>query len=164
MAYYLPQAVYHISIYRNSPPQLELSGFESIPALIFYLSTIATVIFGSMNKSVSLFREICQANGIRLDNLQKKAHLKAAEEQDSLKTEHMRLENELLQLQIAKQELELKKSHQEIERQNSVLSGQDVPDLPLEVKQQISTIEFSIHSDDSEVVALRQGVLSADPK
>ena len=164
IAYYLPQAVYHISIYRNSPPQLELSVFESIPALIFCLSTIAAAIFGSMNKSVSLFRDICQANGIRLDNREKKAHLKAAEEQDSLKTEHMRLENELLQLQIAKQELELKKSRREIERQNSVLADQDALDLPFEIKQQISTVEFSIQSDDSEVTALRQGVLSADPK
>lgn len=162
VAYHLPQSIYHISIYRNSPPVLELSICESFLGIFLFLSTLATTIFGAANKSVSLFKEICQANGLRLDNQEKKARLKAAEAQDALKTEHMRLENELLQLQIAKQELELEKCRREIEQQNPSRNGREAPDLPLEVKQQIPVIDFSVQADEPEFTSLRRGTLSAD--
>lgn len=164
VAYYLPQCIYHISIYRNSPPLLELSICESFFGLFLLLSALATTVFGAANKSVSLFQAICQANGLRLDNREKKAHLKAVEEQDALKTEHMRLENKLLQLQIAKQELELEKSRREIEQQDPALNGRDAPDFPLEVKQQIPAIEFSVQADEPGFTSLRRGTLSADPQ
>lgn len=163
IAFYLPQSVYHISIYRNSPPLLDVSICEMLPALLPYLFTLAVYVFGATNKSVSLFQDICKAHGIRLDNREKKIHLKAAEEQEALKTEHMRLENRLLQAQIAHQEMELEKKRREI-AEESTLIATDVPDMPPEVKQQISAIEFSIQTDDLGISELRQGVLSADPQ
>lgn len=164
IAYHLPQSIYHISIYRNSPPLLNLSICESIGVIFLFLSALATTVFGATNKSVGLFQEICQANGLRLDNQEKKVRLKAAEEQEALKTEHMRLENDLLQLQITKQELELEqeKRRREIGRQKPALDGCDAPDLPLEVKQQIPAIEFSVQADELESASLRRGKLSAD--
>ncbi len=66
--------------------------------------------------------------------------------------------------QIAKQKLELEKSRQEIEQQNSALTDPNAPDMPLEVKQQIPTVTFSIQADQPGFAALRQGVLSADSK
>lgn len=158
IAFYLPQSVYHISIYRNSPPLLDVSICEMLPALLPYLFTLAVYVFGATNKSVSLFQDICKAHGIRLDNQEKKIHLKAAEEQEALKTEHMRLENRLLQAQIAHQEMELEKNRREI-AEESTLIATDVSDMPPEVKQQISAIEFSIQTDDLGISELRQGVL-----
>lgn len=157
-AYYLPQCIYHISIYRNSPPLLELSICDSLPGLLSFLSSLAVLIFGAVNKSVSLFQAACQANGVHLDNRKKKVQLKAMEDQEALKTEHMRLENKLLQLQIAQKELELEKSYQEI------LINQDVPNLPFEVRQQIPTVEFSVQADQPGFTTLRQGILSSDPQ
>lgn len=164
IAFYLPQSIYHISIYRNSPPLLDVSICEALSALLPYLFTFAVFVFGATNKSVSLFQDICKAHGIRLDNQEKKIHLKAAEEQEALKTEHMRLENRLLQAQIAHQEMELEKKRREIAEQDSALITTDVPNMPLEVKRQINAIEFSIQTDEPGISELRQGVLSADPQ
>ena len=165
LQYYMPQCIYYISIYRNSPPLLEISVCEVLTELFPYLIAIAAIIYGTGNKSVKLLQEICTANGIRLDNQEKKMHLKAAQEQETLKTEHMKLENEMLQVEIAKKKLDLKEKQQAAVQQTSPHTEESkIPDLSPELKRQILSIKFTIQSDTPDFIAPRQGVLMDDEK
>lgn len=157
--YYLPQSIYSISIYRNSPPQLDVSICEALKDLFPFLLLFATIIFGAGNKSVGFFKELYEAKGIRLENREKEIHLKAAKEREELKTEHMKMENKLLQLQIEAQKLDLLEKRR---NGSSVADEHGNLQLPAEVKSQIHTVRFSVQSDSVDLTIPRQGIFTDD--
>lgn len=159
LQHYLPQCIYHISIYRNSPPQLEISICEVINQLFPYLLAIGTIVFGKTNKSVKFIQDINTAIGSGLDNKEKRIHLKEAKKQEMLKTEHMQLENEKLKLEIEEKALGLQEKLQFNQSQSFLMKEQELLSLPSEVKAQIPCIKYSFQGGNYSLSIPRQGVL-----
>lgn len=159
---FLPQSIYHISIYRNSPPWLEISICETIVQLLPYLLMIGTIVFGAANKSVKFLQNISTARGLQLDNKEKKTHLKEMQRQDKLKTEQLRLENEKLQLEIDEKKLAYQRQLSQFQSVPPSADGQKELTLAPEVRAQVPCIKYSIQGDTASLSVPRQGILKPD--